>query len=117
MNLASPLAGGSLPRLFGSVKVGERGQVVIPQEARTQMGLHAGDKLLALGGIPGMQGVIFVKSESFGRFLAEIAQKMSAIEKLMKAASAEAGAEADAGAGKAVEARKGAAKRSKRSGA
>ena len=31
----------------GSVTVGERGQVVIPAEAREQMGLHAGDKLLA----------------------------------------------------------------------
>jgi len=31
----------------GSVTVGERGQVVIPAEAREQMGLHPGDKLLA----------------------------------------------------------------------
>jgi AbrB family looped-hinge helix DNA binding protein len=115
MNLPAPLAGGSLPQLFGSVKVGERGQVVIPQEAREQMGLHAGDKLLALGGIPGMQGVVFVKSESFGRFLAEIAQKMSAREKLMKAASAEAGAEAATGAGAPAGARGGAARRTKRS--
>jgi AbrB family looped-hinge helix DNA binding protein len=31
----------------GSVTLGERGQVVIPAEAREQMGLEAGDKLLA----------------------------------------------------------------------
>jgi AbrB family looped-hinge helix DNA binding protein len=31
----------------GSVTVGERGQVVIPAEAREQMGLQSGDKLLA----------------------------------------------------------------------
>ena len=31
----------------GSVTVGERGQVVIPAEAREQMGLQPGDKLLA----------------------------------------------------------------------
>jgi AbrB family looped-hinge helix DNA binding protein len=32
---------------LGSVTVGERGQVVIPSEAREEMGLEAGDKLLA----------------------------------------------------------------------
>jgi len=31
---------------YGAVTVGERGQVVIPAEARKHMGLHAGDKLL-----------------------------------------------------------------------
>lgn len=37
-----------LDELFvGSVTVGERGQVVIPAEAREQMGLQPGDKLLA----------------------------------------------------------------------
>ncbi len=105
-----------MPQLFGSVKVGERGQVVIPQEARAQMGLRAGDKLLALGGIPGMQGVIFVKAESFGMFLAEIAGKMSALEKLMGAASAEAGAAA-AGPGAAMGLRRDPARRTKRSDA
>lgn len=32
---------------LGSVTVGERGQVVIPAEAREEMGLQPGDKLLA----------------------------------------------------------------------
>ncbi len=31
----------------GSVTLGERGQVVIPADAREQMGLEPGDKLLA----------------------------------------------------------------------
>jgi len=30
----------------GAVTVGERGQVVIPAEAREALGIHAGDKLL-----------------------------------------------------------------------
>jgi AbrB family looped-hinge helix DNA binding protein len=39
---------GELDELFaGAVTLGERGQVVIPAEAREQMGLEAGDKLLA----------------------------------------------------------------------
>lgn len=39
---------GKLDKMFaGSVTLGERGQVVIPADARELMGLEAGDKLLA----------------------------------------------------------------------
>ena len=34
---------------FGSVVVGERGQIVIPKEARTIFNINTGDKLLILG--------------------------------------------------------------------
>ena len=35
--------------MFGSVKVGERGQIVIPKEARDIFGIKAGDILFVLG--------------------------------------------------------------------
>ncbi|MEI3377845.1 MAG: helix-turn-helix domain-containing protein [Coriobacteriales bacterium] len=35
--------------LFGVVRMGERGQVVIPKKAREVFGLHAGSELLMLG--------------------------------------------------------------------
>lgn len=35
--------------IFGTVKVGEKGQIVIPKEARNLFGIHAGDTLLVLG--------------------------------------------------------------------
>jgi len=34
---------------FGSVKVGERGQIVIPKDAREMFDIKPGDKLLVLG--------------------------------------------------------------------
>ena len=34
---------------FGSVTVGERGQIVIPKRARELFGIHPGDQLLVLG--------------------------------------------------------------------
>lgn len=34
---------------FGSTKVGERGQIVIPKEARDMFGIKPGDSLLVLG--------------------------------------------------------------------
>ena len=35
--------------LFGNVKVGERGQIVIPKEARDLFDINPGDKLVVLG--------------------------------------------------------------------
>lgn len=35
--------------IFGTVKIGEKGQILIPKEAREVFGLNPGDKLLMLG--------------------------------------------------------------------
>lgn len=35
--------------IFGTVKVGERGQIVIPKEARELFNINPGDTLLVLG--------------------------------------------------------------------
>jgi AbrB family looped-hinge helix DNA binding protein len=40
--------------IFGVVKVGDRGQIVIPKEAREIYGIKAGDSLLVLGDSKGM---------------------------------------------------------------
>lgn len=39
----------SAQRVFGTAKVGDRGQIVIPKEARELFGIKAGDTLLILG--------------------------------------------------------------------
>lgn len=36
-------------RVFGTAKVGDRGQIVIPKEARDFFNIHSGDTLLLLG--------------------------------------------------------------------
>ena len=36
-------------RVFGTAKVGDRGQIVIPKEAREMFGIKSGDTLLILG--------------------------------------------------------------------
>lgn len=48
--------------IFGVVKIGERGQIVIPKEAREVYGLKAGDSLLVLGD---KKGMALVKTEVF----------------------------------------------------
>ncbi len=35
--------------IFGTVKVGEKGQIVIPKDARSLFGIQSGDTLLVLG--------------------------------------------------------------------
>lgn len=41
-------------QFYGSVTVGERGQVVIPAQARRDHGIGAGDKLIVLGSDEGI---------------------------------------------------------------
>ncbi|SES09920.1 looped-hinge helix DNA binding domain-containing protein, AbrB family [Gracilibacillus ureilyticus] len=58
---------------FGVVKVGERGQIVIPKDARERYGIHAGDRLIVLGE-DDSQGIAVLKSETFLEF-AELIRK------------------------------------------
>ena len=48
--------------IFGVVKVGDRGQIVIPKDAREIYGIKAGDSLLVLGDSKGMA---ILKTEVF----------------------------------------------------
>ena len=43
------LAKGKGQKVFGTAKVGDRGQIVIPKEAREMFGIKPGDTLLILG--------------------------------------------------------------------
>ena len=43
------LGKGNTQKIFGTAKVGDRGQIVIPKEARDFFGIEAGDTLLILG--------------------------------------------------------------------
>lgn len=68
---------------YGSVTVGERGQVVIPVSARKQYGIKSGDKLLVFG-VPG--GVAFFKAESVTRLVSKMMGRLSSIEQAVSEA-------------------------------
>ena len=55
--------------IFGVCKIGEKGQIVIPKQARDLYGLKAGDSLLALGD---ERGMALVKTEVFSSIASEI---------------------------------------------
>lgn len=49
-----------------TAKVGEKGQIVIPKEAREVFDIHPGDTLLLLGDID--QGIAIVNNSTFKQF-------------------------------------------------
>ena len=66
----------NMPQLIGSVTVGERGQMVIPSEARESMSISAGDKLLVFKAP--VDGVLLVaKPETFEKLLSHLELNMS----------------------------------------
>ena len=54
--------------IFGVVKVGERGQVVIPKEAREQYDIKPGDNLMVLGD---QKGIAMLKTEVFQAIISQ----------------------------------------------
>ena len=56
--------------IFGTVKVGEKGQIVIPKEARELFGIKPGSTLLVLGNDD--KGIIVTKPEVINNIAAEI---------------------------------------------
>lgn len=64
---------------YGSVTVGDRGQVVIPAEARGDLGFQPGDKLLAMRH-PIHNGIMFFKLDEARRFLDHMARELERIQ-------------------------------------
>ena len=59
------------PVFYGSTTVGERGQVVIPAEARRDMDITPSTKLLVMGG-PHKNVVILAKAEYVTAFMTKM---------------------------------------------
>ena len=59
-------------RVFGTAKVGDRGQIVIPKEAREYFGIEPGDTLLILG--KSDTGLIVTKPETLNDLATQIFQ-------------------------------------------
>ena len=60
--------------LFGTVTVGEKGQIVIPKEARNVFNIQAGDKLFILG--DEAQGIAILKADDMLSMMQQIGKMM-----------------------------------------
>lgn len=64
---------------YGSVTVGERGQIVIPAEARSELGIQPGDKLLVMRD-PKHPGLMVCSFGVMNEFLEEIKSRLAQAE-------------------------------------
>jgi AbrB family looped-hinge helix DNA binding protein len=73
-------------QFYGSTTIGERGQIVIPSEARETMNLKQGDKLLAFG--MGEDMLVLARISQVEKMAANLANRLDNIRKAVGHASA-----------------------------
>ena len=64
---------------YGAATVGERGQIVIPVEARKRYSIETGDKILIMGA-PHERGLMLVKIDALREFMTAILSDLSEME-------------------------------------
>ena len=65
---------------FGAVTVGERGQIVIPAEARKRFDIEPGDKLLIMGD-PGKRSLMICKMDTVREFMTIFQEGLARVER------------------------------------
>jgi bifunctional DNA-binding transcriptional regulator/antitoxin component of YhaV-PrlF toxin-antitoxin module len=79
---------GKKPDFYGSVTMGERGQVSIPAEARREMKITDGTKLLVFSG-PHKKALLLVKIESVTEFISSLTELLAGFEDIIRSAENE----------------------------
>jgi AbrB family looped-hinge helix DNA binding protein len=67
---------------YGSVTVNEKGQVVIPADARKSLDINPGDKLLVMSG-PHKSGLVMVKPEVMMEMANKLESGKAKIDKMI----------------------------------
>jgi len=70
-------------KCLGSTVVGPRGQVVIPVNARKELGIDAGTTLLVFQSFRG-QGLVLLKADSVEQMLGMMSKRLADFEKMME---------------------------------
>lgn len=71
------------PKFYGSTTIGERGQIVIPSEARKDLHITPSTKLLVFGSMHG-EGLTIVKAESVTELLAKATEMLKGLESAVR---------------------------------
>lgn len=69
------------PKFYGATTVGERGQVVIPAEARKAMKIKDGDKLLVFS--PDGNLIMLVKLSELQKFTSRLNTRLKSLKKII----------------------------------
>jgi len=70
-------------KFYGSVTVGERGQIVVPIEARTEFKIKQKDKLVVFGFGPG-GGLLILKAEVLNQYVSRSLEYLSSLQKVVR---------------------------------
>jgi len=74
----------SFPKFYGKMPVGAKGQIVIPAEARKEMGIKPGDSVIILSGPSHQEKMISIVPESeFSKFLKFFEDHISKMKKVV----------------------------------
>jgi AbrB family looped-hinge helix DNA binding protein len=71
-------------RYWGSATVGERGQMVIPAEARKALGIEAGDKMVIFGHERGRR-LVLMRADVVTQYVTNALGDLAAIEAQLRA--------------------------------
>jgi AbrB family looped-hinge helix DNA binding protein len=71
------------PSIVDIVTVNDKGQVVIPADTRTTIGLHTGDKLLVMVH-PSKEGIVLIKPDGLEAYAKQMLEKLSDAKELFK---------------------------------
>lgn len=72
----------SHPEVFGTVTVGERGQVVIPMKARKSLKIKKGKQLIIMSGPPGKEDILsLIPTERLSGFLKHFENHLAVLRK------------------------------------
>jgi AbrB family looped-hinge helix DNA binding protein len=80
--MVADLTGATAPKFYGTAIIGERGQIVIPAEARREAELTPGTKVVVLGGPHGKM-LMVLKADSIAEMMAHMMEHMTKLEKLL----------------------------------
>lgn len=70
-------------KLYGTATVGTKGQVVIPADAREELGISAGDRLYVVGSKE-MQWVGFIKEDQLRELLNHLTDSLEQYKDILK---------------------------------
>ena len=74
-------------RCFGTAVLGPRGQLVVPVEARKELGVDTGDKLLVFGHFGG-RGLILIRVEAVEELVNIMSTRLDETAKVIKESKA-----------------------------
>lgn len=69
-------------QFYGSATIGEKGQIVIPVEARKDLNLNSGEKLLAFAF--DNETIMFAKPSKLAKLTSSMAKKLESLQNIMK---------------------------------